>query len=137
MRSPTVFLLVEDNAGDILLIRQIISKSSSAVRLHVAMDGEQALQMLTDPQFKPDLVILDLNIPKIPGLALLAKCKPSAPVVVFSSSTNPAEVKEAMGLGVREFVRKPSDLKEFAKAIIRMIEDWGKPENCGAACSGS
>jgi DNA-binding NarL/FixJ family response regulator len=137
MHSPTVLLLVEDNAGDILLIRQILLKSSTPVRLHVAMDGEQALQMLADAQFKPDLIILDLNLPKIPGLALLEKCKPSAPVVVFSSSANPAEVKEAMDLGVRGFVRKPSDLEEFAKAIIKMILDWGTPKSSGAACGTS
>src|SRR6202521_5878432 len=91
-------LLVEDHAGEILLIRQILSRSSSPVRLHVAMDAEQALQILAEPQFKPDLIILDLNIPKIPGLALLAKCKPAAPVVVFSSCTNPAEVKKRLNL---------------------------------------
>src|ERR1700680_5148700 len=113
MHSPSV-LLVEDNAGDILLIRQVLSKSSFSIRLHVEMDGERALQMLAEPQFKPNLIILDLNIPKIPGLAVLEKCMPAAPVVVFSSSAKPAEIKQAIELGVREFVRKPSDLEEFA-----------------------
>jgi CheY-like chemotaxis protein len=136
MHSPKI-LLVEDNAGDILLIRQILSKSSFAVRLHVAMDGEQAVQILSNPQFKPDLIILDLNIPKIPGLVVLEKCMPAAAVVVFSSSAKPAEIKQAIEMGVREFVRKPSDLEEFAKAVKKMIHDWGTPRNCGAVCSNS
>ena len=136
MYLPKVFL-VEDNAGDILLIRQILSKSSFLVRLQVAVDGEQEVEILADPEFKPNLVILDLNIPKIPGLIVLEKCMPAAPVVVFTSSANPAEIKQAIELGVRELVRKPSDLGEFAKAVIRMIQDWGTPQNCGAPCGTS
>jgi CheY-like chemotaxis protein len=77
MYLPKVFL-VEDNAGDILLIRQILSKSSFLVRLQVAVDGEQEVEILADPEFKPNLVILDLNIPKIPALVVLEKCMPAA-----------------------------------------------------------
>lgn len=136
MQVPKV-LLVEDNAGDILLIRQVLSKSSFSVRLHVAMDGEQAVDMLADLQFKPDLVVLDLNIPKIHGLVVLEKCMPAAPVVVFSSSASPVEIKRAIELGVREFVRKPSDLGDFAKAVKKMIQDWGTSPSCDAACGTS
>jgi len=91
-------LLVEDNAGEILLIRQILSKSSFRVRLHVAVDGEQALQMLADPQFKPDLIILDLNIPKIPGLAVLENACLRHRWWFFSSSANSTEINERLNL---------------------------------------
>ena len=89
------------------------------------MDGEQALQVLadSDSDFKPTLIILDLNIPKIPGLVLLTRSKPSAPVVVFSSSSNPSEVHQALELGVREFVQKPYDFQEFANVVTKMIQD--------------
>ena len=87
------------------------------------MDGEQALQVLADSDFKPTLIILDLNIPKIPGLVLLTRSKPSAPVVVFSSSSNPSEVHQALELGVREFVQKPYDFQEFANVVTKMIQD--------------
>lgn len=92
------------------------------------MDGEQALQVLADPEFKPDLIILDLNIPKVPGLEVLARCKPQAPVVVFSSSTNPTEIQRAKVLGVREFVKKPIDFDEFENVFKRMIRDWANLE---------
>jgi two-component system response regulator len=119
--------LIEDNPGDIILIQQILSAALASVDIRVAMDGEQAVRMLCDPEFKPELVILDLNIPKIPGIALLAQCKPAAPVVVFSSSSNPAEIERAKELGVREFVQKPIDFEEFERVVRRMIQDWAKP----------
>jgi DNA-binding NarL/FixJ family response regulator len=117
-------VLIEGNSGDVLLIQQILSAALPSVNIRVAMDGEQALGVLCDPDFNPDLVVLDLNIPKIPGIALLAQCKPSAPVVVFSSSSNPAEIERAKELGVREFVQKPIDFEEFERVVRRMVQDW-------------
>jgi two-component system response regulator len=124
-------LLIEDGAGDILLIKQVLSQATFAIKLRVAMDGEQALQALTDPGFKPDLIILDLKIPKVSGLQLLERCKPRAQVVVFTSSSSPTEIQKAAELGVREFVQKPSDFQEFAKAVMKIIQDWVNPGiNC-------
>ena len=131
MKSAHI-LLIEDNSGDILLIRQILSRVSFPVKVSTALDGEQAVQMLADPAIKPDLIILDLNIPKIPGLAVLARSKPAAPVVIFSSSVNPDEVKQAMELGARQFVQKPIDVEEFANALIKIVQDWISPKS--AAC---
>jgi len=125
-------LLIEDDAGDVLLIRQILSEAGFPISVRVARDGEQALQVLANPEFKPDLIILDLNIPKVPGIALLAKCPLLAPAVVFSSSANPTEIQRVMELGVREFVRKPVDFEEFANVVIKMIRDWANPCANGA-----
>ena len=124
-------LLVEDNAGDVLAIRQLLA--ALPIRISVARDGEQAIQLLEDSEYKPDLIILDLNIPKVPGLAVLERCKPTAPVVVFTSSANPAESQRAKELGASEFVQKPYDLDEFAQVVMRMIEVWAKPANEAAA----
>ena len=127
-------LLIEDGAGDVLLIRQVLTDARPPIKVSVARDGEQALRLLADPEFNPALIILDLNIPKIPGIALLARCKPAAPVVVFSSSSNPTEIRRAMELGVREFVQKPNNLDEFAKVVRKMIRDWANPEINSATC---
>ncbi len=127
MRSITI-LFVEDEAGDILLTRQVLSESSTPVNLRVARDGEQAVTILADPEFRPDLVILDLNIPKISGHQLLEQCKlGSAPVVVFSSSWNEADMRRSLELGAREYVRKPLDIDDFSRAIRSMIQKWAKP----------
>jgi len=125
--SALRIFLIEDNPGDILLIQQILTATIASVEIRLAMDGEQALRMLADPGFKPDLIILDLNIPKVPGIAILAQCKPAAPIVVFSSSSNPAEIQRAKELGVREFVQKPIDFEEFDRVVKRMIQDWANP----------
>ncbi len=126
-------LLIEDNAGDAVLIRQVLSACTTPIKLHIARDGEQALMMLEDG-FQPDLVILDLNIPRISGVVLLERWKLDVtPVVVFSSSLNEAERERVMELGVREFVAKPTDLNEFIGAVDDIIQKWAAPEANGAA----
>jgi CheY-like chemotaxis protein len=129
-------LLIEDNAGDVLLIQQVIARATLPVRLIVAMDGEQAIQMLADPEIKPDLIILDLNVPKVPGMAILAQYKPAAPVVVFTSSSNPAEIERAKELGAKEFVRKPIDIAEFERVVMRMVQHWAADPGVIGAASG-
>jgi CheY-like chemotaxis protein len=125
-------LLVEDNAGDVLLIKQVLSQMMWPIKLRVAMDGEQALQVLAEPKYEPDLIILDLNLPKVPGLEVLERTKPRAPVVVFTSSSNPDEAQRAKELGVREFVQKPIDFEEFARVVTRIVRHWAEP---GAECA--
>src|ERR1700691_5068553 len=93
-------LLVEDNAGDAVLIRQVLADASVPVNLHIVRDGEKALTMLSDALFQPTLIILDLNIPRITGVALLERWKSEkTPVVVFSSSLYDAERTRVMELG--------------------------------------
>lgn len=121
-------LLVEDNAGDAVLIRQVFADSSTPINLHVARDGEQALLLLTDPYFEPDLILLDLNIPRINGLALLERWRAAnVPVVVFSSSQNEAEKNRALELGARDFISKPSDIQAFADVVQGIVQRWAVP----------
>jgi two-component system, chemotaxis family, response regulator Rcp1 len=124
--NPSEVLLVEDNAGDALLIGQALAEYPTPVHLHIARDGEQALQMLDGPDFKPDLIILDLNIPKMSGYAVLALYHPKrkTPVVVFTASENEADANRAFSLGAREFVHKPMDLDEYKHAVSDMIRKW-------------
>jgi CheY-like chemotaxis protein len=132
-------LLVEDNAGDAVLIRQILADASIHVKLHIARDGEQAMTMLGDAHFHPDLIILDLNIPRVSGAALLDRWKAlDVPIVVFSSSLNDTERERALALGAREFVRKPIDLKVFTETVSGIIQRYsgsGPGANAGGACA--
>jgi DNA-binding response OmpR family regulator len=126
-------LLVEDNAGDAVLIRQILADAPVAVNLHIVRDGEQALTLLSDAHFRPALIILDLNIPRISGAALLERWKlQNIPVVVFSSSQSDAERERVMELGAREFVQKPTDLEAFAAAVSGMVERYGPGDKTAA-----
>jgi CheY-like chemotaxis protein len=121
-------LLIEDNAGDAVLIRQVLGQCSVPINLHIACDGAQALLILTNPYFKPDLIILDLNIPKITGLALLERWQVGkTPVVVFSSSMNEVEKRRVLTLGAREFIAKPTDLDEYRDVVYGIVEKWIVP----------
>ena len=112
-----------------MLIRQALYECPLPVHLHIARDGEQALLMLTNPHVQLDLIILDLNIPKISGTALLERWRVGAiPVVVFSSTSNPAEKERTLALGAREFVSKPMDLDEYSAAVYRIVDKWAMPE---------
>jgi CheY-like chemotaxis protein len=123
--KPVEVLLIEDNAGDTLLIGQILTECQLPVRLHVARDGEQALQMLADTNLKPSLIVLDLNIPKISGNGLLKRYKSRLiPVVVFSSSWDTDEIDEALALGACQYVRKPNDIQAFTDAVCGMMLKW-------------
>jgi CheY-like chemotaxis protein len=123
--SPSEVLLVEDNAGDALLIGQALAECPTPVQLHLARDGEQVVQILAEPDFVPDLIILDLNIPKISGYAVLAMYPPQkTPVVVFSASQNEADVGRALSLGARDFVHKPLNLDDYKTAVIGMVQKW-------------
>jgi two-component system response regulator len=121
-------LLVEDSAGDAVLIRQIVSEVSAAVSLHIARDGEQALMMLGDSDFRPAFIILDLNIPRTSGLKLLERWKSQQiPVVVFSSSLNDGERARVLELGAREFIQKPTDIDAFTQVVRGMVERYAGP----------
>lgn len=134
---PVEVLLIEDSAGDALLTRQTLADCPVPVNLHIARDGEQALQMLATPDFKPDLIILDLNIPRIPGLAVLQRYHPSeVPVVIFSSSWNDAEIQHALALGACEYVQKPMDIQAFTDAVCGIIQKWGVHNGGGDKAKG-
>jgi DNA-binding response OmpR family regulator len=118
-------LLVEDNAGDALLVGQALAECEISVHLHIARDGEQALQILEEPDFKPDLVILDLNIPKLSGYTVLSLYRPrKSAVIVFSASDSEIDVDRALSLGAKEYVHKPMDLDDYKTAVCGMIRKW-------------
>lgn len=124
MRNVCHVFLIEDNAGDILLIRSILREQGIPIRVHVARDGAEAMFMLAEGRFKPDLILLDLNLPRISGNWFLRRSKLEVPVVVFTSSTNQADIQEMTELGAKEFVQKPSDLQEYANRISRIVQRW-------------
>lgn len=118
-------LLVEDNAGDIRLFREAVDGYGLPVLLRVARDGQQALDILAVPHLKLDLIILDLNMPKVSGLAFLQRFRNrDVPVVIFSTTRNPVEIRQVLELGAREFIHKPSDLDSFCTVVREMLDKW-------------
>jgi two-component system chemotaxis response regulator CheB len=127
---PIELLLVEDGAGDTLLITQALRGAPVTVNVHIARDGEQAVSMLLARHFNPDIVIPDLGIPRINGIQLLERFRhlQLPPVVVFSATTSVPEIRKAVDLGASDFVQKPTDLTSYKKAVVQMIIRWCLPE---------
>lgn len=124
-------LLVEDNYGDALLFKKAIERSSFTANTTVVEDGEQAVAMLVksgdfSDAVTPDLVFLDINLPKLNGKEVLMKVKADdrlkhIPIIVFTSSVAHMDVVRSYQLNANAYVLKPSDLSKLSD-IIRGIE---------------
>ena len=125
---PVELLLVEDSPSDIRLITEILREQPFPIHVQVAMDGEKALEVFANGHSRPDLVILDLNIPKVHGFDVLKRCaSPEMRIVVFSSSSNPEDLRRSFELGAQEFVHKPIGLDEFRQQVTQIVRNWGPP----------
>ena len=135
--EPVHILLVEDSVGDAFLVQQVLASCPASLKLHFAQDGEQALSMLADPNLKPDLIILDLNLPLITGLGVLKRYHPKdIPVVVFTSSWRQTDKEFALALGASEYIRKPVDLASFTDTVCGIVKKWaGRKESSAAVQS--
>ena len=123
--KPIEVLIAEDSEGDAQLISQVVEEYPAPINIHIARDGEKALAMLTSHRFKPDLIILDLNLPKITGDDVLTRYHPKeAPVVIFTSYRSATSERLALELGACEVVAKPSNLSEYVGAVRQMLQRW-------------
>jgi two-component system, chemotaxis family, response regulator Rcp1 len=124
MEALEVFL-VEDNPADVLLVRVALAQFPYPVRLEVAKDGEEALRKLKSPDFEPQLIILDLNMPRVDGQTVLRQIqRHKIPIVIFSSTQNKTEVQNALELGAREYVQKPIGFEPYANAVKGIVARW-------------
>lgn len=114
-----VLLLVEDNEDDRFLTTRILRKLPFPVRIETARNGDEALRIIEssdDPdRVLPDMVLLDLQMPKIGGLNLLGKIREKfnpevLPVIVLSSSDNPGDIAACTALGISAYLPKPIDI---------------------------
>jgi len=116
-------LLVEDDDADALLIEDFLLERSGVRTIHRVTDGVEALAHLRDPALpRPDLVILDLNMPRMNGRELLAILKNdenlrTVPIVVLTTSNSPEDVTTAYDRHANAYVTKPLSLDEFARAV--------------------
>ncbi len=131
--TPIEVLIVEDNPGDVELAKQALRETSLPLNLHVAGNGEEALAFLRHEGDyaeapEPDLVLLDLNMPKKSGHEVLAEMKADdelkrTPVVIFTSSSAREDVDAAYEQHANCYITKPADLDELV-AVVRAIEGF-------------
>ncbi|MDG4669200.1 response regulator [Mycobacterium sp. 236(2023)] len=126
-------LLVEDDAGDELITREAFEQNKIANTLHVARDGQEGLDFLYrrgeyELAPRPDLVLLDLNLPKYDGRQLLEQIKSDPelcdiPVVVLTTSSAEEDILRSYKLHANAYVTKPVDLDQFMSAV-RQIDEF-------------
>jgi two-component system, chemotaxis family, response regulator Rcp1 len=126
-------LLVEDDPGDVLIAREALAAGRLSTDLHVVTDGVDALSYLrrTDEfseAIRPDLILLDLNLPRKSGHEVLAEVKQDPdlrriPVVVLTTSQAPEDIAKSYDLHASAHVSKPADFDEFTE-VVRQIDDF-------------
>lgn len=127
-------LLVEDDFGDVELTQAALAKSKLKINLHVVNDGEEAIAYLHQEEqyadaVRPNLILLDLNLPGLSGLEILAVIKgnnrlKSIPVVILTTSDAEIDILKSYELGVNCYVTKPIGLKEFIKIVGAIEQFW-------------
>lgn len=142
MQIKPRILLAEDNDGDVFLVRRALQKRGFTHELVVAHNGEEALAWLNghssvaEPDDRPDLILLDLNLPRVDGGQLLSYIRKSdsfarTPVIVLTSSDSPKDRQMALELGANLYFRKPTDLPSFMD-LGRIIEETLNPNEIGS-----
>lgn len=118
MPEPFRILLAEDNPADVYLIEEALREHSVPFTLTLAEDGEDALAMIDAGRVHPDLILLDLNMPKRSGAEVLGQLNSEVkgrgvPIIILTSSDSPRDREEALRLGATLYIRKPTGLDEF------------------------
>ena len=136
MSSKTI-LLIEDNPSDVALTKRALEKARIANKLVIAEDGQEALDYLfgtgayagRDTSEQPMLTLLDLKLPKVPGLEVLRRIRAGPetsriPVVVLTSSNEEQDVARSYDLGINSYIRKPVDFNQFAQSVEQLGLYW-------------
>jgi two-component system response regulator len=137
MNNGIEILLVEDNPEDVELTLRAFRKNNLSNKIHVARDGEEALECLFgtgrykdgSPCSNTRMILLDLKLPKVDGLEVLQRCKSDPrtsriPVVVLTSSREERDMVESYKLGVNSYIVKPVDFPQFTDAVRQLGLYW-------------
>jgi CheY-like chemotaxis protein len=126
--QPIAVLLVEDDPGDVVLIQEAFEHNKVRNRLHVVGDGVEAMEFLRAGAERPDLILLDLNLPRKDGREVLAEVKGdpelrTIPVVVLTTSKAEEDILRSYDLHANAYVTKPVDFTRFID-VVRQIDEF-------------
>jgi two-component system, response regulator len=137
LTSEKTTLLVEDNPDDQTLTLRALQRNNVLSRVDVAQDGAEALDYLFgqiasaawDPAYLPEVVLLDLKLPKVDGMEVLQQIRSNArtkflPVVILTSSSEEEDIVRAYDLGANSYVRKPVNFDQFTEAVRQLGLYW-------------
>ncbi len=131
--APVEVLLVEDSPGDVRLTQEVLRDANRSIHLHVASDGVEAMEFLLREGAhslapRPDLILLDLNLPRMDGREVLARIKAdeslkTIPTIILTTSQAEADILKSYQLQANCFLSKPVQLDAF-DAVVRSINDF-------------
>jgi CheY-like chemotaxis protein len=137
MNRQIEILLVEDDPDDLELTRRALQEERVCNMIHIARDGEEALDFLfcrgafrdRDPKCQPKLILLDLKLPKVDGLEVLREIRRNPrtkilPVVILTSSKQESDMVQGYCLGVNSYIQKPVDFDQFRSTVKRLGYYW-------------
>lgn len=129
MNNSLNILLIEDDTIEVMKLQRVLASLALKHVLTIARDGEEALRMLVDIKALPDLILLDLNMPKINGIEFLKTIKENPllkhiPSVVLTTSKNPTDLRACYAIGVAGYVIKPLKYDEYVSKIRGLLEYW-------------
>jgi chemotaxis family two-component system response regulator Rcp1 len=143
MNRPINILLVEDNPGDVRLTQEALKDCALCCNLHVAIDGIEALDYLFhrgtyENSVRPDLILLDLNLPRKDGRTVLKEIKADPqlkriPVIVLTTSGDERDILQAYNLYANSYIRKPLGLDKFNSIMSSIKSFW--VDNAQLPCS--
>lgn len=131
--SEKHILLIEDNSDDAILTMRALEKVDIAFNLHLAKSGSEALKLLLDHPSdelpRPDVILLDLNLPDISGIEVLKSIKSDKrtkriPVIILTSSTNSEDIYQCMEFGANSYIQKSVDFVEFVEIANLIGKYW-------------
>lgn len=131
---PAVILIIDDNPGDVRLMKEAFSDCKAPENLYNVTDGEEAIQFLKKKGKygnapKPDIILLDLKLPKISGSELLNKLKKNSefkqiPIIIFTSSDADADIIKAYNFHANCYIIKPTDFTDLVTVVKTIVEFW-------------
>jgi two-component system, chemotaxis family, response regulator Rcp1 len=131
---PIEVLLIEDSPGDVRLMREAFRDANASIRLHVAADGIEAMSFLSREGSyihapRPDLILLDLNLPKMDGREVLAHVKKDSnlktiPTVILTTSVAESDVVQSYQLNANCYLSKPVQLDAFERLVKSINDFW-------------
>lgn len=129
LNRPAEILLAEDNPADQRLTQRVFKDSGILNNLHIASDGEEALGFLDKAEPFPDILLLDINMPKIDGKQVLETIKTTPrfrhlPVVMLTTSSHERDVFDSYQLGVNAYITKPVDIGQFRTIVKQLHCFW-------------
>ncbi|MEC7783470.1 MAG: response regulator [Bacteroidota bacterium] len=126
-------LLIEDDRIEIMKLKRVLAQSALKHHLIEAKNGEEALHILEDKNALPDIILLDLNMPKINGIEFLKILKADAmlkyiPTIILTTSSNHNDVKQCYEIGIAGYVLKPLKYEDYVSKITNLLNYWSLNE---------